>query len=369
MSSTKKKFQIEIPEWFEDIEDFSKKMFTPLFYTGIILFVLLLIASVYGFITLPGIGFLRFLTVTFLSIGFLFAILGNVNRLYMGWVGVGGGIMLTIIMSFVVSLMTDRADMETQHAMVESMLPAVQTISFLVVFIAVTYLVYYLYAFSSSILSHKKEKTAQSLHYIDIDKFRVKEVEEKPNFIPTCWQTSRCRKGARKACPNFVDHKSCWDRCSGCFCDKQLAAYLVYCTNKAVAAVTPAISTVEQMRVGMQNLRKSWVKQKVICMECPVFVEHQLVKYEHFQWAGYPVAVMLMGIFYPVYNAGYEGTSYLITQGVNGTSIINESVKQSLSENSTMALAIEWTIFLAVTAILGSLLASFTHTVIMKWKM
>jgi len=373
MGSDKKKFAIPVPEWFEEIQDFSAKLFPPLLYTGTICFVLLLIVSVYGFYEMGFVGFLRFLTVTCLIIGFLGAIFSNINRQFIGWVGFTTGITLIAVMSYVVSMMTNRVDIETQHAMVNSMLPAVQTISFFMAFFAVAYLVFYFFSYSMTVLSHKKEKAAHSLHYIDIDKFRVKAVEEKPAFIPTCWQTSKCRKASSKACPNFVDRVSCWKRCAGCYCDKQLAAFLVYVSNKTAVLDKPAINTVEQMRTDMRQHRVSWTKHKKTCQECPVFMEHQLLKYERLQWVGFPTAALIMGMLFTTFNRGYNATTTALGESIKGLSadnvhLINTSVQQSLTSNTIMTIAIEWVIFLAVTALLGSFLVRITHTVIMKWK-
>ncbi len=373
MASDKKKFEITIPEWFEDIRDFSAKISPSLLYVGTVCFVLLLIASVYGFKDLPGMGFLRFLTVTTLVVGFMGSIFYNLNRLWVGWVGFFSGILLLMVMSYVVSLMTNNVDMDTQVAMVKSMLPAVQTISFFISFLAICYLIFYVSYYSVTVLSHKKQKAAQSLHYIDIDKFRVKEKEEKQAFIPTCWQTSKCRKASSKACPNFVDRVSCWKRSAGCYCDKQLAAFLVYVSNKTAAASKPAINTVEQMRGDMRQHRVSWAKHKKTCQECPVFLEHQLLKYDRLQWVGFPVAALIMGMLFTTFNRGYTATTIALGEGIKGLSaenvhLINSSVEKSLTSNSVMTIAIEWIIFLAVTALLGSILVRITHTMIMKWK-
>jgi hypothetical protein len=139
-------------------------------------------------------------------------------------------------------------------------------------------------------------------------------VTEKPGLLPKCWQMSRCRPGVRNSCPNYTDHITCWKRRSGCFCDRNLANYLVSMSDRKdfseaddvqrnVAAVGPGKSAL----VGhMKNTaRRPWLQQRRLCHECPLYLEHQEFKYRTWHWISFPITIVIIIAAFPFFHEGY----------------------------------------------------------------
>ncbi len=200
----------------------------------------------------------------------------------------------------------------------------------------------------------------------------------RPSLIPKCWEMSRCRPGVRETCPNYIDLHTCWKRRSGCFCDRDLANYLVGAVDRKevqeiidmqnTAAKTKRASAI---RSHLQEAgRRPWRQQKVLCHACPLYVEHQEYKYKYWHWISFPVTLAIAGLSYNLFHIGY-------VMAVDGLNAVMEKLVAigGLPQNfvpSTTGLAdspFQFLLLFVLAVLLASYIVAITDMIFLKWKL
>ncbi len=248
------------------------------------------------------------------------------------------------------------------------------TIAGLGLFLAVISIIHLAYKYYQ--VMKNQHVTTQKHHFKYMDT-STKDVTKR-SYIPSCWQMSRCRPGVRMTCPNYIDRINCWKRRSGCFCDRELANYLVNSVGSGETSeivdvqVNSARNDVKHMRDYMgKTAKRPWLVQKKLCFECPIFVEHQEYKYKNLSWISFPVTGVIVAIIFPLFNWAYgEGVSYMeiglkrLADIKGWSEVINPSASESLANSS-----FEYVVLAVLVLLLSSYVIGFTETCFLKWKL
>ncbi len=206
----------------------------------------------------------------------------------------------------------------------------------------------------------------------------------KPSLIPKCWQMSRCRPNVRMTCPNYIDRINCWKRRSGCFCDRELANYLVNSVAggeaqeimdmQVAAGGTQAggAATVQgqlaKIRGHMKGVEKrSWSLQKKWCHECPLFLEHQEYKYKNLHWLSWVATLAIVGIVYSFFDQAYTAMTQWLTNEM--TALVTQHVlPENFKPNESMNSDFKYVLLGVLTLLLLGYVIGFTETLFLKWK-
>lgn len=211
----------------------------------------------------------------------------------------------TYLVVFLAQIGKLSADAATQD-FVQSTLNAFQTLGVMLLALGVIRLIFGGYTY----LTTQHQTTAKKFQYMDLSRKDV----DKISFIPQCWQMSRCRPAVRHSCPNFIDRKTCWGRRSGCFCDRELANFLLQSvdsgettevTDVAQAAAATA-TTATRTTAPRTGGSRPWGLQRALCYNCPLFIEHQEYKFKHLRFISLPMTLFVGVILYPFYDIGYQ---------------------------------------------------------------
>jgi hypothetical protein len=213
-------------------------------------------------------------------------------------------------------------------------------------------------------------------------KYATSSANEKPGAFPKCWQMSRCRPGVRESCPNFTDRLTCWRRRSGCFCDRNLANYLVSVSDRkdvgeidgvARAAINMDRSAGKGAIRGymMGAAKRPWLQQRRLCHECPLFLEHQEYKYRYWHWISFPitggvVAVMYHLGFHEAYNWIADKLDMFMEKLVEmGKLPSNFDPSASNLKDSPF----EYVLLFMVSLIIASYIVALIDKMFLDWKM
>jgi hypothetical protein len=262
-----------------------------------------------------------------------------------------------------------RAKLPTDDPLVVRINATMSNIGVYIIAIAILHLCY---VYISEFLAQQAKRRANKIRYIDTSKLDT----QKRSFIPKYWQMSRCRPGVRMTCPNFLDRVPCWKRRSGCFCDRDLANFLISATDRKDAQEAIDIQRIANspgmvhMRDKMKMRRRGWGQQKKLCHECPLYNEHQEYKYKNLSWISFPITagitVALYGIFHVVYLAGTKFLDEFMARLVK-TGSLPENFHPDAS--SLVNSPFEYVLL----AVLGLLLASYvivlTEKCFLSWKL
>jgi hypothetical protein len=259
----------------------------------------------------------------------------------------------------------------------QQLLPALTTLAFFLIAVSVVRL---LIGFSIKLI---KDQIARSeRHRARIDTSNTETL--KPSFIPKCWQMSRCRPSVRMTCPNYIDRINCWKRRSGCFCDRELANYLVNSVagNEAqevmdvqVAAggtqTGGAATTTGQLAKLRGHLRgvqkRSWGLQKKWCHECPLFLEHQEYKYKNMHWVSWLATLAIVGGAYSAFDAAYKASTDWLQSTM--TALVTQHVlPENFKPNESLSSGFEFVLLGVLALLLLGYVISFTETLFLKWK-
>jgi len=213
-------------------------------------------------------------------------------------------------------------------------------------------------------------------------KYSTSAATEKPGVFPKCWQMSRCRPGVRESCPNFTDRITCWRRRSGCFCDRNLANYLVSVSDRKE---TLDIDNVARAAINMDReagkgairgymmgvAKRPWLQQRRLCHECPLFLEHQEYKYRNWHWISFPITVGVVVLmyrlgFHEVYNWIADKLDLFMDKLVQmGKLPANFDPSASNLKDSPF----EYVLLFMVSLIIASYIVALIDKMFLDWKM
>jgi len=254
-----------------------------------------------------------------LSIGLLAMYIAEYKSVWPGWVGLVLGIGL-FYSPLLFNLLAEQIGLtlppdnkpDPAHApgVISNLSGHCNTLGIYLTILAVLSLLFF---FITQYREREAKKRRLRFQYIDPAGEPTKNTE-KPGMAPKCWQMSRCRPSVRMTCPNYVDHITCWKRRSGCFCDRELANFLIGAVGRGEAQEVmdmqqrssgQAINAMRSQMEGKGN-RPPWSEQKKRCHACPIYVEHQEYKYRNFSWTSFFITAAIAGIAWPFFDMGYK---------------------------------------------------------------
>lgn len=247
----------------------------------------------------PAMGAFAFFTV----VGFACILIACHHTLLTGWLGAFIGAVLLFGGRVAITFLAAQGKVDGADPFLDRLYDYVPNIGMIVLAISIIRL---MIGFA---LVFIYERTRWSRKY----KYSTAGTTSKPSAFPKCWEMSRCRPGVRDSCPNFTDRITCWRRRSGCFCDRNLANYLVSSADRKdvgeIDAVSRAAANMDKSGQGairghMQGASKRpWLQQRRLCHECPLFLEHQEYKYRYWHWISFPVTG---GVIAGIYALGFH---------------------------------------------------------------
>ena len=317
-------------------------------------------------------------------LGFLTTLIANYDSLTPGWITLAIGVALAYGGNFaIIAIAGGKAAQfkggETDY--VKTLSTSMQGVGSLMMGMSIIRL---MIGYTVTFLHNRATTLAMRQKFMNAGKTAkvVQTKLEKPSFIPKCWQMSRCRPGVRQSCPNYIDKATCWKRRSGCFCDRDLANYLMSAVERGgteevmdvqMASNALASSNVDkkiQQDKSRNAKRRPWRQQKTLCHACPLYVEHQEYKYKHFHWLSAPVTICLLVFGYPFFDECYKGLAKFLD------AFAQELVKRGgLPENfvptsgTLINSPFEYVLLAAVGLILGSYIVALVDKLFLEWKM
>lgn len=129
-----------------------------------------------------------------------------------------------------------------------------------------------------------------------------------PTAFSPCWELPFCHDRIREICPAYKARRSCWRYGSGCNCDPRLIERLI----RAGSTAKGPRSDVQKAREGayirsdleadVPSIEK--VQRTIPCSKCPIFAEHQRLKFKVVIPMAILATVVIMGFLYtPVTDA------------------------------------------------------------------
>ena len=309
-------------------------------------------------------------------VGFFAALVARYDSVLFGWFGVVIGIAFlfggTLAISFLARAGNIHSDANgVADPFVTKLLASIPNIGIFLISIALLNLVL---GYAIQLMYMGGTKGATQLKFAT----ETHKKGAKPSLIPKCWEMSRCRPGVRETCPNYLDLHTCWKRRSGCFCDRDLANYLVGSVDRKEVqeVIDVQLNAVKSkkataIRSHLEEAgRRPWRQQKVLCHACPLYVEHQEYKYKYWHWVSFPVTALIIVLGFDLFHAAYMAAVY----GLND--VMQKLIKMGgLPDNfipSTTGLA-DSPFQFVLLGVLGVLLASYvvalTDMIFLKWKL
>lgn len=233
---------------------------------------------------------------------------------------------------------------------------------FLVIFCILYLIAHYIVGFAVT----SKRQRSKKLKYIDDSKDDAR----RRSLIPKCWEMSRCRPNVRMTCPNYIDRFTCWKRRSGCFCDTDLANYLVSMSGKGEAQEAMDLQRMAgkmSQRAGFKrkdgNAKRPWTEQRKLCHECPLYLEHQEYKYKNLGWVSFPVTGLAVVAAYPIFDPAYQYGIGVVQGWLEKTNMGNFT-----PDISGLGGEFEYLLLFVLGLLLLGYVISLVETFFLRWK-
>lgn len=305
------------------------------------------------------------------TIGFLALLIAQHESFIAGWVGVVLAVAFRSGAPYLLALLAQQGGISARDSFLGNVGATVPNFGLVLATMSIIRL---MVGYTVKYMHYHAEHRTKHIKYMDTST----EDTVHRSLVPKCWQMSRCRPGVRMTCPNYIDRMTCWKRRSGCFCDRELANYLVGEVDRKdaqeiieVQRIAGANSQSTAIRGHMKTATKRpWKLQRTLCYNCPLFIEHQEYKYKNLSWVSFPVTLAIVAACWTTFDWVYH----------LGAGFLDELVRASLknvssdfmSTDSTAALAnspFEYVILAVLTLLLASYIISLTEIFFLKWKM
>lgn len=306
--------------------------------------------------------------VFFATVGYLALLIAKLDSPVPGWIGLVLGIGLFYGTRFAIVFLVSKAHVRIPEK--NLFIPAFSdALAGLGIFLTIFAILSLVYVYGRKLYQEYFGGKSKRIRYMDTSTADA----EKVSLIPKCWQMSRCRPAVRMTCPNYLDRQTCWKRRSGCFCDRELADYLVKSADRGGAQEVIDMQRNVGMIGGLQGrmkekTRRPWRVQKTLCHSCPLFVEHQEYKYRRLSWISFPLTIGVVAGAYPFFDFGYRrGTEWLDT--FLGNMVSSGKLPDFLSSKSSLANnGFEYILLAVLSLLLLSYMMSFVDTLFLKWR-
>jgi hypothetical protein len=360
-SKTAKQNATNAAPWLAPLVIGSSYVFIVALIAGGLALLILLGLTVLGKSDFPQIENIKAAMSLGLTVGMITWMLARGDTLAPGWVGLGLAPVFYLLGSFVVPLLAGIGKV-SDKTFLEGMISAMTTLAVTMIVISVLRLIIGLFAWykDQQVFSTKR------LKYIDTDTKDAQSI----SMIPKCWQMSRCRPGVRMSCPNYIDRQTCWSRRSGCFCDRELANYLIQSVDRGETSEVAEVTTTATTEVrNFAGRSRPWKLQKTLCYNCPLFIEHQEYKFKHLRWMSLPVTGLIAFILWAPFVAGFQWASdklFELTNKLIAMSNMPEDFKPHPTD-----LTGGFMIFVGciLIVLLASYVMAFTERIFLKWNL
>jgi|GEM_PF-2122692 len=301
-----------------------------------------------------------------LYFGLILLFAGNVFGLNFGIVTFVVGLIFFNIGTIIGLIMSVSGGSGEIAPIVESILKSVGGLGIFLILIGIINVVAYLakkFLFS--------EEKAKKLTHIASDETDIRGV----SAVPRCWEMSRCRPNVRKTCPNFIAKKNCWKRKSGCFCDKELAKYLIETSTNINAAAEmddiQKIAIQQKEKAKMLNKKiderkRPWKVQKKLCHSCPVYLEHQEFKYRRNTWLSFPFTIIVMAILLQWVRLGYGYVARFLDTKIKNIDSLPDNFNLTTSLEGS---SFEYVVIFLVALLVFSYMVVLVDNIFLKWKL
>lgn len=397
-TDSKSEVSLKMPYWYDRLSEFAESVGKPLVLIGV-LFLMLLVASLaFNFTDFFLLTYMVSLLSSCFIFGFLTLTIRNLRSYYTGWIGLAIAMLLKIAAPMLLSMLVSWSSVSTDNFIFRQTISALYEVSFYYIIISIFHLLFIFI----TVLTQKRTVTRTKQLALAREAAKAKgktDEKRRVSIIPKCWEMTRCREAVRDSCPNYIDHKTCWKRRCGCFCDREFAGFLVvtmdkHDANEIVTMHTAATGTdtsndfkattqqykqkgfvnetvLKQLRARMKKERRPWRLQKRWCHECPLFMEHQSHKYQNFNWIGLPITLAIAFAVFNEYDKWYKIGATALENGVTQyTSTMPMAVRPTYVDGNSLATSVtfEWILFGVLGVILLSYIITFTDAMLLKWK-
>jgi len=299
----------------------------------------------------------------FLLLGFTALFFKCYASLAPGWTALVLGAALHLGGPFLIGILAKVGSLTATAGFVDTASKSLKDVGFFLIVLAVLRLLMGFYTYATS-QHHVAKKQFQ---YLDLSK----EDAAKISFIPKCWQMSRCRPAVRMSCPNYIDRRTCWGRRSGCFCDRDLANYLLQSVDTGETTEVTEVSqaAVSRSAPPARGAKRPWKLQKSLCYNCPLFIEHQEYKFKHLRWISFPITLAIGAALYFPYHEGFVWFAAWL-EGATQKLIALGNLPENFNPSAT-SLGSGFEIFLGVILLLlaCSWVMEFTERMFLKWNL
>ncbi len=144
------------------------------------------------------------------------------------------------------------------------------------------------------------------------------------SLIPRCWDLAHCRS-VTGSCPRLRERRSCWKVGSGCMCDIGLAERV------ADGSAAWAHEEVVALRYRAGRTRA--------CLTCPIYEEHQDLKFRVLQWLAYPLTAGIIFLARFPLHVGYERSLDFLDRTIAMLSFVPSTDSPAASGMHSMVLS------------------------------
>ncbi|MEI6519321.1 MAG: hypothetical protein WCO98_04695 [bacterium] len=232
--------------------------------------------------------------------------------------------------------------------------------------IAILAVMHLIFVFVIRIIRTKGQARKHATKYLDMTASDA----VRRDYIPKCWQTSRCRPAVRKVCPNYLERTTCWKIRSGCFCQRDLANYLKEMVEDITEdTTTPSAQEMrdkkrnyEMIKQKLKSNTPKWKDQKERCFSCPIYSEHQEHKFRNLQWINFPITGLIVGVLFVPYEIAYKFAFTYLDNILLQVKIPYVTVSRFADS------PFEWVLLGVLTIVILSYVMALTEQILLEWK-
>jgi len=187
-------------------------------------------------------------------------------------------------------------------------------------------------------------------------------------LLSPCWDLSRCSSQVRSTCPNLRDHRSCWKRAAGCYCDQRLAQRLMQSRDQAITLEIAALLAHVPALATHPGPKPALAVGQRLCHRCPIYLEHQDRKYRSLYWLAYPATALLIFAFLGPLHSAYlwvlGGTERLL----HAISFSPPPSARDVWASLALSANFEWVVLTVLALIVVTYLLQGIEYCIFEWK-
>jgi len=123
------------------------------------------------------------------------------------------------------------------------------------------------------------------------------------SFLSKCWDLPYCRDFLRRRCPAYKAKRTCWKLKRGCYCDPSIIEGLLEGVKDSDIVYQEGTTT---------------RRPTITCRRCPIYLEHQRLKYKAIYPLIYPATGAVMWAIFPalkfLYMKGASALTHIIAR-------------------------------------------------------